>query len=123
MKAAAFAFALAAAGPAPESGTGPGRWLAIIRDVQADGAVLARLVFERTAAGTVWQLRCYDTRGGRADAHVYDGVAPNEHDWVMGSTQSGGHFTLALRGGRPLFAGWLDGCPGMTEPDILVRTR
>jgi hypothetical protein len=66
VKAAALALALAAAGPTPSPGTEPGRWLAIIRNVQADGAVLARLVFERTAAGTVWQLRCYDTRGGRA---------------------------------------------------------
>lgn len=122
MKAAALALALAAAGPAPEPGVGPGRWLAIIRDVQADGAVLARLVFEKTAAGTRWQLRCYDTRGGRADAHVYDGVAPDEKEWVMGAVEGGGHFTLALRG-RALWAGWLAGCPGMAEPDLIVRTR
>ncbi len=114
--------ALVAAGAAPAPGTGPGQWVAVIRQVAPDGAVTGRLTFQRTPAGTLWSLRCYDTRGGRADVHAYDGVAPVEREWVMGTTASGGHFTLALRG-DPLFAAWLDGCPGMAEPEAVVRIR
>ncbi|MBE7200723.1 MAG: hypothetical protein INR70_23365 [Parafilimonas terrae] len=122
MKTAALALALAAAGAAPTPGTGPGRWLAVIRQVEPSGAVLGRLTFERTPTGTRWSLRCWDTRGGRADVHAYDGVAPLENEWVMGTTANGGHFTLALRG-DPLWAAWLDGCPGMAEPEAVVRVR
>lgn len=123
MKGAGIALALIAAGAAPAPGTGPGKWLAVVRQVAPDGAVLGKLTFERTASGTVWSLRCYDTRGGRADVHVYDGVAPSEQEWVMGTVPAGGHFTLALRGGEPLFAAWLDGCPAMAEPEAVVRMR
>lgn len=121
MKAAGIALAIAAAGAAQSPGTGPGKWLAVIRQVAPDGAVLGRLTFQRTPAGTVWSLRCWDTRGGRADVHAYDGIAPSEAEWVMGTT-AGGHFTLALRG-EPLWAGWLDGCPGMAEPEAIVPIR
>ncbi|KZC01430.1 hypothetical protein ABID82_004266 [Methylobacterium sp. PvP062] len=119
MKGAGLALAIAAAGVASTPGMGPGKWLAVVRQVAPDGAVTGRLTFERTPAGTRWSLRCYDTRGGRADVHAYDGVAPAEDEWVMGTT-AGGHFTLALRG-EPLFAAWLDGCPGMAEPEAIVR--
>jgi hypothetical protein len=122
VKAAGLALAIAAAGANPAPGTGPGRWLAVVRQVAPDGAVLGRLLFERTPAGTRWSLRCYDTRGGRADVHAYDGLAPDEAEWVMGTTPQGGHFTLALRG-DPLWAGWLDGCPSMAEPEAVVRVR
>lgn len=122
MKAAAITLAIAAAGANPSPGVGPGRWLAVVRQVAPDGAVLGKLTFERLAAGTVWSLRCYDTRGGRADVHAYDGVAPLEKEWVMGTVPAGGHFTLALRG-EPLFAAWLDGCPSMAEPEAVVRIR
>ncbi|MGH1574536.1 hypothetical protein ACRAWG_32670 [Methylobacterium sp. P31] len=47
-------------------------------------------MFERTAAGTRWSLRCLDTRAGRADVHAYDGVAPDEREWVMGTTAGAG---------------------------------
>lgn len=54
MKGAGLALAIAAAGAAPAPGTGPGKWLAIVRQVLPDGARLARLTFERQAAGTRW---------------------------------------------------------------------
>lgn len=122
MKSAGLALAIAAAGAAPPPGVGPGRWLAVIRQFAPDGAVLGRLTFQRTPAGTVWSLRCYDTRGGRADVHAYDGVAPSEAEWVMGTVPAVGHFTLALRG-EPLWAGWLGGCPAMAEPEAIVPVR
>ena len=87
------------------------------------GGAVRRGVFSLRPGAAAGGLRlCYDTRGGRADAHVYDGVAPDEKEWVMGAVEGGGHFTLALRG-RALWAGWLAGCPGMAEPDLIVRTR
>lgn len=120
MKAAALALALAAS-PAPAApGTGPGRWLVIVRQVLPDGARLARLTFERQAAGTRWELRCYDTTASPPEAHQFDGIVPREDEWVMGAMPTGAHFTMSFHG-SPLWAGWIQGCPGMAEPDIVAR--
>lgn len=119
MKAILLAAALAAA-PAPQPGIGPGRWLVIVREVRPDGARLARLVFERLPVGTRWWLRCYDTTASPPEASQFDGLAPPEGEWIMGDLASGGHFTLSFHGAS-LWASWIRGCPGMAEPDLIVR--
>ncbi|MEL6061881.1 MULTISPECIES: hypothetical protein [unclassified Methylobacterium] len=119
MKTLLFAAALAAA-PAPPPGQGPGRWLVIVRQVRPDGALLARLTFQRLVSGTRWELRCYDTTVSPPEARHFDGVAKPESEWVMGEVPRVGNFTLALRG-DPLWAAWIPGCPGMAEPDIIAR--
>lgn len=119
MKAIVLAAALAAA-PAPQPGLGPGPWLVIVRQITPDGARLARLNFERLPGGTRWQRRCYDTTASPPEIHQYDGLAPREDEWVMGDLASGGHFTMSFHG-EPLWASWIRGCPGMAEPDVVVR--
>ncbi|MBY0251984.1 MAG: hypothetical protein K2X54_11470 [Methylobacterium organophilum] len=119
MKALLLAAALAAA-PAPQPGLGPGRWLVLVRQTTPDGARLARLTFERLAAGTRWGLRCYDTTVSPPEIHQYDGLAPREDEWVMGDLPTGGHFTMSFHG-DPLWASWIRGCPAMGEPDVVVR--
>lgn len=119
MKAIVLAAALAGASSAPQPGLGPGLWVVIVRQVRPDGALLARLTFERLAGGTRWDLRCYDATVSPPDVRHFDGIAIREDEWVMGDPAGGGHFTLALRG-EPLWAGWIPGCPGMAEPDVIV---
>lgn len=120
MKGALIALALAASPAHQAPGTGPGRWIVIVRQVLPDGVKLGRLTYERQAAGTRWELRCYDTTVSPPEARHFDGLAKREDEWVMGDVAGGGHFTMALRG-EPLWAAWIPGCPGMAEPDVVAR--
>jgi len=120
MKAAALALALAASPAQPAPGTGPGRWIVIVRQVLPDGIKLGRLMYERLATGTRRELRCYDTTVSPPEARRFDGIAKLESEWVMGDVAGGGHFTMALRG-DPLWAAWIPVCPGMAEPDVVAR--